>query len=168
MQLTEKDIKIIKYERRSGIVFSSMFLTFGGILNLIYLASGRFNIDWTLTFIIDIGIIAFSILLLYFLTRKYNKDLKSGIRKTRVEKVIRKEEQTVYEAGSGALYIPILADIFPSLWSQRMRPIYKHNLIINNYRYKVDNMIYENIKNGDLVVMYYSEFSETLLSIGLK
>ena len=168
MQLTKKDIKTIKYERRPGIVFPAIILTFGGIINLIYIESGRFNINWTLIFIIDIGIIAFSVLLSYFMTQKYNKDLKSGIRKIKIEKVDRKEKQTIYEAGSGTLNTPILGDLFPKLWGQEMKPKHKLNLIINNSRYKVDKLIYDKIQSGDLVEMHYSEFSEILLNIELK
>jgi hypothetical protein len=107
----------------------------------------------------------FCILLSFLINRKLNKDLKFGTKKIRIEEVTKKEDKTSYEAGSGTLHIPILGDLFPKLWSKKMKPSYKVFLIINNYRYEIDKQLYDKVKKGDLVEMHYSQCSETLLSI---
>ena len=37
-ELTEKDRKVLKFEKRPGYVFSGLFLCFGGLFNLVYFA----------------------------------------------------------------------------------------------------------------------------------
>ena len=167
MKLTYKDIKTIKYEKRMGIVFSSMILAFGGLFNLVYSVTTD-DMNWTMIVLIDLGLIGVSILISHLINGKYNKDLKVGTKKIKTEKVQKKEDQTTYEAGSGAMYIPILGDLFPKLWGQQMKPIYKLNLIINNYRFEVEKEIYNKIEKGELVEMHYSQFSDTLLGIEIK
>ena len=49
-----------------------------------------------------------------------------------------------------------------------MKPINKYMLIINGFRYQIDKDLYGKIIRGDLVEMYYSQYSEILLGIALK
>lgn len=167
MTLTDKDIKTIQYEKRIGFVFSGFVLAFGGLFNLVYVLINQ-HIAWTMLILVDIGLIGLSILISYLMNRKYNMDLKSGEKIVRIEKVYRIETETTYEAGSGAMYIPILGDIFPKLWGQEMRPIVKLNLIINGFRFEVEKDNFSKVKKDDRVEMFYSTHSDTLLGIEIK
>ena len=167
IKLSDKDIKIIKYERRPGIVIPLMILTLAGLFNLIYLSNSNNSISQIIILIINSGIITFCVFLSFLINWNYNKDLKAGTKKIEIERVNKKEERTIYEAGSGTLYLPILGYLFPKLWGQPMKPIQKLHLIINHCRYDIEKEMYDNIKEGDLVEMYYSQYSEILLGIEL-
>lgn len=70
--------------------------------------------------------------------------------------VERKEYKVDFEAGSGSLHIPILRDLFPNLWGQKMNPIAKWILIVNNTEYSVEKNLYDNVKEGDSVEILYA------------
>lgn len=74
--------------------------------------------------------------------------MKTGI----VEK---KEYKLDFEARSGSLCIPILGDLFPNLWGQKMNLVDKWILIIDNMEYYVGKDTYDNITEGDFVEIYY-------------
>ena len=76
-----------------------------------------------------------------------------------MQKVKRKETVTSYEAGSGMLYIPILGDLFPKLFNQKMRPIQKYHILTEKYRYEVRKETYEEISVGDVFDEKLSVFS---------
>ena len=166
MKLTTEDRKAIKYEKRIGFVFSGMILTLGVIGNLIYLSSNENKIIYPLIFI-NLAVITICILIPYVANRKYNMDLKNGEKFVKIEKIQRKEKQIDYEAGSGSLYMPILGSLFPKFWGQKMKKIPKTNLIINNARYSVENELFEKVREGDDIKMYYSKYSEILLGIDM-
>jgi hypothetical protein len=167
MLLTIEDKKILKYEMRLGYVFSFLVLAFGVLFNIPFFAFKRYDLNLTEILLIDLLIICSCILILYFMNRKLVKDLKDGTKKIKTDTVIRKEEKVVYAAGSGALYIPVLADMFPSLFKQGMNSCKKYFFYINNNKFDVDQLIYEKVNEGGLVEMYYSQYSETLLGYGL-
>ena len=71
--------------------------------------------------------------------------------------VIQKKEYKVdFEAGSGSLYIPVLGDLFPNLWGQKMNPVDKWILVINNTTYSVNKDFYDSVSEGDKVEIYYN------------
>ena len=70
--------------------------------------------------------------------------------------VIQKKEYKVdFEAGSGSLYIPVLGDLFPNLWGQKMNPVDKWILVIDNTTYPVDKDFSDRVSEGDSVEIYY-------------
>ena len=70
--------------------------------------------------------------------------------------VIQKKEYKVdFEAGSGSLYIPVLGDLFPNLWGQKMNPVDKWILVIDNTTYPVDKEFYDRVSECDSVEIYY-------------
>lgn len=70
--------------------------------------------------------------------------------------VIQKKEYKVdFETGSGSLYIPVLGDLFPNLWGQKMNPVDKWILTIDNMIYTVDKDFYDSVSEGDKVEIYY-------------
>lgn len=164
MKLADKDISTINYEKRAGFVFSGLVLSYGGFFNLLYLCTSP-NLNWIVLFVADLLMVGVSFLISYFMNRKFNKDLNAGSKNITLEKIQHKENQTVYEAGSGCLYIPILGDIFPKLWGQNMRAIQKWNLIINNFRYEVEKELFDKVKESDFVEMHHPLHSDLLLDI---
>lgn len=66
-----------------------------------------------------------------------------------MQKVVEKVIETSYEAGSGMLYIPILADIFPKLFNQKMREFEKYKIYTEKYNYEVKKEDYLSLKVGD-------------------
>lgn len=165
MKLTNEDIKKLKYEKRTGYVFSLIFVSIAGLCNIFYFSSGSFSIN--ASFIISINILVFviTILISAVINRKINKDLREENKISKIETVVDKENEIIYEAGSGALNSSIPGYFFPKLWKQPMKPNKRYYLRINNYRFDVDQSLYENIEKGDSVIMYYSKYSDILLGI---
>lgn len=167
MKLSTKDIKLIKYEKRIGYVFSSGLFVLGIIWNLSYLTSSENGVSY-LMILINLAIIIVCLLIPYFMNRKYNLDIKYGIKSIKVEAVQNKEELVDYEPGSGKLYIPILGDLFPKQWGQKMRKVHKFVLIIDGAQYNIDKNLFDKVKKGDEVEMYYAKYSEMFLGIDKK
>lgn len=149
---------------RMGYIFSTFILAFGGLFNLVYIVVNT-DKNWLFLCLIDVLIVGFSIGLYFLVNRKLIKDLKDGTKVIRLEKVMNKESQIVYEAGSGKLHIPILGDIFPKLWGQEMKPDEKFSFIINGFRYEVNEDVFHSVKESETVEMHYSNHSGTLLGI---
>ncbi|MBZ0242465.1 MAG: hypothetical protein K8F24_04555, partial [Bacteroidales bacterium] len=73
MKLTDKDIKTIKYEKRTGYVFPGFILAFGSFYLLFYTLSNQ-NISWKIIILFAAGLIGISILTSILINRKYNMD----------------------------------------------------------------------------------------------
>jgi hypothetical protein len=66
-----------------------------------------------------------------------------------MEKVVSKIVEKSYEAGSGSLYIPILGDISPKNWGQKMAENDIFIIITEKHRYQVKEEDYNKLKEGD-------------------
>jgi len=166
MKLTDKDIRTINNKKKMGIILSSSLLVLGCLFNLnCLLTPGVKNWAWLTLF--DIGLICLSILILRLMNLKYNRDLKEGVRLTRIEIVQRKEDFSSDEAESVAVHYSLLGDIFTKLWGQQTKPAHSLNLIINNNRYQIDKEIFDSVEEGDYITMDYSMYSYTLLEIAV-
>ena len=151
-----------------GYILPFLIFIIAGLFGvfLFFNSDGKIGtIDDQFTTIFYIGLTAISIAISFLINRKYFKDLKNGDKIIKTEKVYKKENRTSYEAGSGTLHIPILRYLSPKLWTQEMKAHFLVYLIINNYRYKVDKTLFDNVKEGDYVKMHYSTYSNTLLRI---
>jgi len=164
VELTESDIKVLKGERRIAYVFSGIILAFGLLFNVLYMIM-IVNKDLLILLSVDAAIILLSFLISYWMNKKINKDIREETTRVRLAEVQGKESVPSYEAGSGTLHIPILGDLFPKLWSQKMRESSKFYLIIERYRYEVEKELYEKVNEKELVKMYLALHSETLLRI---
>jgi len=70
--------------------------------------------------------------------------------------VIQKKEYKIdFEVANGSLYIAALGDSFPNLWGQKMNPVDKWTLIIENTIYTVGKDFYDSVSEGDSVEIYY-------------
>jgi hypothetical protein len=165
-ELTTEDIKEIKYQKRLAFVIAGLIIPSGMLFNFVYFLVNKDISLLTLLFINSILLILI-ILIPVLMNRKYNLDIKKGIKVIKQASIQKKESETSFEAGSGSLHIPILGDLFPKLFSKEMAKEIKHNLIINGFRYQVDKELFEKVEEGDLVEMFYSANSETFLGIGL-
>ncbi|MFA5851022.1 MAG: hypothetical protein WC833_14220 [Bacteroidales bacterium] len=167
MELTESDIKVLKGEKRIAYVFSGMVLVFGLLFNILYMIM-IVNNDLLILLSVDAAIILLSFLISYWMNKKINKDIREETTLLRLAEVQGKETVASYEAGSGTLHIPILGDLFPKLWSQKMRESSKFYLIIERYRYEVGQELYERVNEKEFVKMYFSQHSDILLRIELN
>lgn len=78
--------------------------------------------------------------ILVLMNRSCYLDLKSDHKIVEKKKIQLKESKTVYEAGSGTLYI-----------GQKMKPFQAYYLIIENTRYKVEQNFYDSIIEGEII-----------------
>ena len=163
IELTEKDKKTLKGEKRIGYVFSGMILCFGGLFNLYYFISNKPIQDYLIISLINLGIIIFAYVVYNRLNFKVNLDLKENKKELLKKKIEEKTEEKSYEAGSGALYIPILGDLFPKLWGQKMRETRKFFIFTNDAKYEVNEDIYNELEKGSDCYMHFAKHSETIL-----
>ncbi len=164
MELTEKDRKYIKYQMRMGWVFAIIILSFGGLFNLVYFATPLFDFSPDKMLWINLTILSMAGSFWVSMNRKLIADLRTG-KEVKLEKVTKKEDLSVNEAGSGNLYIPLLGDLFPSLWGQDARKVERFNFIINNTRYEVEKGLFNKVSEGDLVEMHIARASRELIEI---
>lgn len=115
--------------------------------------------------LIDTAVILICLLINYRVSHKLKLDLKDGIKVSKKAIVQDKEYKASWEAGSGTLHIPVLGNLFPKLWGQEMRDSGTYYLIINNTRYEVDRKLYEDVIPGDMVLMFYTQYSNSRLGI---
>ena len=164
MKLSSEDIKELKYEKRFGFIFPGIIIAVAALLNIPYfLTVPEPNMVYVI--LINTAVILLSLLVNYKMNHKLNMDLREGIKISKRAKVQDKESTTSSEAGSGMLFIPILGNLFPKLWGQKMRQKDYYSLILNNTRYEVDQNLYEAVTHGDEVNIYYAENSNSQLGI---
>lgn len=164
-ELTDNDRKALKYERRIGFVFGGLILCFGGLFNLIYFVLNQSEQNYWMVISIDLAILLLACFVCYRINLKVNRDLKDNKKELLKKRVEQKIEEKTYEAGSGALYIPILGDLFPKLWGQKMRPGRKYYIITNERRYEVEKEMYDGLKKNTDFYIHFAKHSETILSI---
>ncbi|MBB4035523.1 hypothetical protein GGR21_001416 [Dysgonomonas hofstadii] len=165
IELTVDDIKYIKGEKRIAYVFSSMLFFFLLLFSLAYYLI--YGID-CIFLIIDASLLPFCFLLPVLMNKKYNTDVKSGVKTAKIEKVQSKEQTKSYEAGSGNLYIPVLGNLFPKMWGSHPRMSYIYYLIINNIRYRAGKESYEKVESGDYIEVFYTTYSHMQIGFGDK
>ena len=76
-----------------------------------------------------------------------------------MEKIVDKEIKKSFEAGSGNLFIPILGDLFPKLWGQKMNEKNKYLIFTEKYRYEVGEGDYSTLNIGDVFDQKMSLFN---------
>ena len=170
--LTESDIKTLKYEKRMGYVFAGFILTGGVLSNIVFIATNserEWSLlllrDWLLLLLIDFVVIGLSFLVAFLMNRKINKDLRAGTKMVTVEKIARKKYEIDYEVGSGSLYIPGLGDRFPKLWGQEMKPYSKYVLTVNGIEYNAEKELFDTVEEGDFIEVHEAKYSEVLLGL---
>lgn len=77
--------------------------------------------------------------------------------------VLKKEYFIDHEAGSGSLYIPILEDLFPSLFGSKMEPYDRYVIIVEVtldelYKYGTSKEVYDQLSIGDKVEITIDKF----------
>jgi hypothetical protein len=163
-ELTDKDRKVLKYERRIGFVFSGLILSFGGLFNLIYLVLNKTVQNYLMVILIDLGIVLLSYFVCNRINLKVNRDLKDNKKELLKKRVNKKIEEKSYEAGSGALYIPVLGDLFPKLWGQKMRETRRYYIFTSDSKYEVEKEVYNDLKKDTDFYVHFAKHSETVLN----
>jgi hypothetical protein len=161
--LTEKDRKVLKYERRIGYVLSGLIICFGGFFNLFYFVLNKTGQDYLMVSFIDLGILLLAYFVCNRINKKVNRDLKDITKELLKKRVEKKIEEKSYEAGSGALYIPILGDLFPKLWGQKMRETRKYFIFTSDTKYEVEKDVYDDLKKGTDFYVHVATHSWTFL-----
>jgi hypothetical protein len=165
IQLNESDRKFIIYQMRPGKMIAAMVFSFGGFYNIFYFAIPDFQISDIYILTVDVVIVLLSIFIWNRINRKYRQDLEEDMKVVKKGKVQKKETYTSYETGSGSLYIPVLGDLFPKLFSIKMRSTGRYYLIINNTRMRMAEDVYQKAKVGDELDLYYTAVSDTRIGV---
>lgn len=165
MSFTEKEIKEIKQSKRFGYVLSAWIFLFGSIGIWMYAKGEDADFIALRIFVLGVMLIGLCLLVIYGMNRKLNKDLKYEEKLIEIKSIDKLVIETSYEAGSGSLHIPILGDLFPKIWGQKMKGSLRHYMIIGTEKYDVKEEIYKQLKEGDKVEIHWSKHSEIFFGI---
>lgn len=163
-KLTDKDRKVLKYEKRIGFVFCGLIICFGCLFNLLYFILNKTGQDYLMVSLIDIGILLLAYFVCNRINLKINRDLKINTKEILKKSVVKKIEEKSYEAGSGALYSPILGNLFPKLWEQRMRETRKYYIFTSETKYEVNKEMYNSLLKDTDFYVHFAKHSETVLN----
>jgi hypothetical protein len=164
IQLTEKDIKGLRYQCRMGYVLPAMiFILSTFILGVIY--ELNFNTK-TVGLNLEIGLlIAFvslilALLISFQMNKKYYSDIRNNIKVYEKKIIQKKTYKKDYEAGSGNM------TSLPH--NNPMNEFIRYDLIIENTTYRVDKELFDKCSDEDEVLFFYAPKSKYLLSIEKK
>lgn len=92
---------------------------------------------WQASLVLVLSAVALGLLLSLWayraLTRQIRLDLREdGLELVEVSQPYTMGEYTDYEAGSAALFVPILGNLFPRLWGAKMREVAGQSLKLSN------------------------------------
>jgi hypothetical protein len=156
--LTQKDIKDLKYQCRSGYILPLIIFI---VLNLIFILSKVINNEDSTNvntlILVVIGCASFSILVSYIMNRNYIYDIRDNLKDVELKIITSKRSKIDYEAGSGTLHL-----------LQEMKGSDVFSIVVENYRYRVDKNLYLSCNEGDEVEFKYAPRSRHLLSMELK
>lgn len=164
LQLTEKDIKELKFQCRMGYVLPFIIFILGtfilGAFFELYFNTNKEGLNLKIDSLIVLGFAIFSMLLSYIMNRKYYSDIRSNEKVSVIKTIQRKIEKKDYEAGSGNM------TTLPH--NNPMIEFIRYDLIVENTKYRIDKELYEMCSDGDEVLFYYAPKSKYLLSIEKK
>ena len=166
-KLSDSDITIIKYQMRGPKVIALLILTFGAFYSFFYFSIPDFQIPIYFFLLIDLAVALFAGLVFYLGTRKFKLDIQEDHKLVKRDRVQRKEAFISHETGSGTLYIPVLGNLFPKLFSIKMKSNNRYYLIISNTRYRVEEELYHAVNEGDFVDFHFTAVSNLRLSINI-
>ena len=163
--LTPDDRKILKYERRLGIVFFFAIVSFGAFFNLLYFVFDKENYKMAGVIILNSGTFFVAFVFMKLINTYTNRDLLQNTKEILTKVVDQKIEEKSYEAGSGNLYSPILGVIFPKLFSSKMRESSRYYLIIEGKKHEVDKLIFDQLVLGEKVNIHSTANAQIVLRI---
>lgn len=149
MSYTENEIKLLKYEKRTGYVLSSIVIIFTFIIDF-YIIKIQKLTDWNTFILLNVLLLCCFEIILFLMNRKINKDLLNQEITSIKHKVINKEEMFDYE---------------PGIRFMGMKKHTKYVLTFENETFNVEKNFYNDINIGDMVEIKYSKYSETFLGI---
>ena len=62
------------------------------------------------------------------------------------------------------LYIPVLGDLFPKLWGQKMNMIKRYFIVANDYKHEVNIDLYSTLEEGADFYIHFANHSGKVLS----
>ena len=157
--------KILLKGMRTAIVIINALILFVVVAfgSIILNTSLSDNVDKTeIILAATAGAIILSVISYMLTSRNIRHDLKTGnvITETVIAKSIKKSEDV--EAGSGALYIPILGRLFPKLFGQKMNvKMVAYLITSDNVRYEVPLDV--DLKKNKTFTLYFGEKTKTYL-----
>ncbi len=158
-KLTEKDIKDLRYQCRMGYVIPTMIFIIGTFISVaIYelnFNSKSNGLNTEMILLIALGFIVLSFFIGYKMNWKYLSDIRNNEKEIEIKTIQKKESKRDYEAGSGTL-------------GQEMKGFDSFNIVVGNYRYRVDKDLFMNCNEEDEVLFNYAPISRYLINIELK
>ena len=155
-ELTEKDIKVLKHEKRIGYVLSGLIVAFGGLFNSIYfILNITHGYNYTMICLIDIGILLLARFVCYRINREFNLDIKSNQKNVLKRIVKRKAAGKKYETASTGLFKMKERDRYLVLSEDRNK-------------YEVDKDFFEKLEKGTEFYVHFAKYSWTILDYSIK
>jgi hypothetical protein len=155
-QLTESDLRELRYQCRMGIIIPVLFLILSNMILFLFILEGDLKFD-TPVQITVCALVSVSALVHILMNRKLILDIRNGEKEVEFKRVQHKEKKRDFEAGSGTL-----------TFDNEMNEFDRYHLIIENCAYRVDKDIFEQCQAGEEVAFFIAPISRYQLQIDLK
>jgi hypothetical protein len=149
MSYSENDIKLLKYEKRPGYIFSTMGSIFALFFDFFFILFLK-QPNWYNFLIVNGLLFGCATLVLFLMNRKINIDLLYQEITSIKRRIINEEEMVDYE---------------PGVRYMGMKEYTKHVLTFENETYNVTQTFFNEINIEDTVELQYSKYSDTFLGI---
>ncbi len=149
-KLTKEDIKNLKYELRSGLLFSLFFAVFGIAGTIFYYSYGDINYA-VYTFV---GTLVFCVSIYYIINRKKLADISNKEKILEIKTIDKKNSRTDWEVGSGSV-----------AHYQKMKAFDLYHFFIEGIQYTVSKELYEECNSGEKTVFHIAPKSGHILKI---
>ncbi len=147
-KLTEEDIKNLKYELRSGLLFALFFAVFGIAGTIFYYAYGDINYA-VYTFV---GTLVFCVSIYYIINRNTLADISNKEKILEIKTIDKKNSRTDWEVGSGSN-------------GGKMKTFDLYHFFIEGIQYTVSKELYEECNSGEKTVFHIAPKSGHILKI---
>lgn len=153
-QLTESDLRELRYQCRMGIVLPILFLILSNMVLYLFLLQGHLKFDAPVQITV-LALVAVAFLIHILMNRKLILDIRNGEKVVEFKRVQLKEKKRDFEAGSGTL-------------QSKMNEFEQYNLVIDNCVYRVDKEVFDRCETGEEVAFFIAPISKYQLQIDLK
>ena len=162
--MTAVELKLLRSELSFGSGVFMLIASFISFAALILLLINSISIPICALLLAGGGLLGWAIS--KNINKKINLDLKNQEIKNLKLKVIRKETISDVEPGSGKLYIPILGDLFPKLWGQKMKQINRTVIHTSDgVRFEIGSELADTIQNETWIECRYAKESDLFLGV---
>ncbi len=163
-KLNTSELKILRTYLSPYIVFGSFAVIFPvGIILILHLLN-KFPNQYIVALLLALSLIL-GLFVFLISSVKIRKDLRLKEKNILVKKLISIDAYEDVEPGSGKLYIPILASLFPKLWKHEMITVTRYRVQLENENIEISEEDYNLLKDKQEINLCYAKNSGIFVGV---